>query len=321
LQGILNVGAGGRWKLARKRNAFAERKTCKALATARNRSGLRPGKRAIHEPGGNAQAHLCSLLFRGRFVILLKIMKEPLQPGCPSLLPPGLENAFTRIELLCVLSCIGILGILALPLGAHQRRLSSRTEELLCQANLREIGRAYQLWASDHDDLNPFLVETNQGGIKGIPVANNLWYQFAWISNQVRTPKIFVCPADTNTTRVANDFSSNPNGGFLNPNYRNNAISYFLGFHTFPENPRAILAGDRNIPVTRQGACTYAGLSVVTALEFSFSVAPWDDSIHGVQGNLLFNDTSADMYSTDGLNRVLASPTIDSQRIHFLKPR
>jgi type II secretory pathway pseudopilin PulG len=248
-------------------------------------------------------------------------MKEPLQFRCRSFLPPALAKAFTRVELLCVVGCIGIIGMLALPLGAHQRRLSSRTEELLCQANLREIGRAYQLWASDHDDLNPFLVETNQGGIKGIPVANNLWYQFAWISNQVRTPKIFVCPADTNTTRVANDFSSNPNGGFLHPNYRNNAISYFLAFHTFPENPRAILAGDRNIAVTSSSGCSYAGLTTVLALQYSFSPVPWDESIHGVQGNLLFNDTSAEMYSINGLNRLLASPVVDSQRIHFLKPR
>src|SRR5205807_2520923 len=120
-------------------------------------------------------------------------MKELLQPRWRFLRFERLTAAFTRLELIAVLSCIGILVLITLPLAAHQRRLSTRVEELLCQANLREIGRAYQLWANDHDDLNPFLVETNQGGIKGVPLANNLWYQFAWISNQVRTPRIFAC--------------------------------------------------------------------------------------------------------------------------------
>jgi len=247
-------------------------------------------------------------------------MKELFQPGWNHRDRRRFCRALTRLELLCVVLSLSFVAILALPLPAHQRRLSSRTEELLCQANLREIGRAYQLWANDHDDLNPFLVETNQGGIKGAPLANNLWYQFSWISNQVRTPRIFVCPADTNTTRIAKDFSTHPDGGFLHPNYRNNAISYFVAFHTFPENPRAWLAGDRNLVASGPSGCSYSGLSSVSVLDRSV-VAPWNDTIHGVQGNLLYNDTSCDLVSWSGVTALLQSPTVDSARVHFLNPR
>src|SRR3989442_164 len=196
--------------------------------------------------------------------------------------------AFTRVEVLILAATVALLALLSLPLGARQQTVSTRSEQLVCMANLRHIGRAYQLWASDHDDQNPYLLDPSQGGIRGVLAANNVWYQFAWLSNELATPKVLVCPSDTNTIRIARDFSFSADGGFLNPSYRNNAASYFLSLHAFRDNPHAILAGDRNLQASSTGgACSSSGLSSVSSL-------PWDVSRTGAGGSF------APVWSADG---------------------
>src|ERR1051325_4719118 len=229
-------------------------------------------------------------------------------------------GAFTRVELLTSLAILALLALVVSPLAARQRTLSTRSENLVCQANLRAIGRAYQLWASDHNDTNPFMVETNEGGIKGLAAANNIWFQFAWISNELRTPKILVCPADTNTLRVARDFSSRSDGGFLNPVYRNNAVTYFLGLHTFRDNPRSILGGDPNVtPTSVGGACSYSGLTSIISLAANPPTTFWTNALHGLEGNILFNDTSVQTTSGGDLSNILLSSSTDNQRVHIIK--
>ena len=232
--------------------------------------------------------------------------------------------AFTKVELLIVSATLVLLSLLSFPLGARQQTTSTRSEQLVCMANLRHIGRAYQLWASDHDDQNPYLLDPNQGGIRGVAVANNIWYQFAWLSNELATPKVLVCPSDTNILRIARDFSFSADGGFLNPAYRNNAVSYFLSLHAFRDNPHAILAGDRNLQASSTGgACSYSGLSSVSTLQgFGIaSTALWSNALHGLQGNVLFNDRDVQTTSSVELWNLVVGPSTDAQRLHFLTPR
>jgi hypothetical protein len=224
--------------------------------------------------------------------------------------------------LVVVLAAIAVFLCAGFPIGARQRSLSSQTERLMCQGNLGQIGRAYQLWASEHGDQNPFMVEPTDGGIKGVAAANNLWFQFAWISNELRTPKLLVCPSDSHTTRIARDFSSRPDGGFLNPNYRNNAVSYFLGLHTFRDNPGAILAGDPNVTVSLPGGlCSYSGLSAVSTMSAFNPPSFWTNAVHGLEGNVLLNDASVRFFSVQDLQRHLASASTDAQRVHVLSAK
>jgi len=231
------------------------------------------------------------------------------------------ENGLTRLELLALVGAIMLLTLVSVPLGANVR---TRTDRLVCEANLRQIGHGYQLWASDHSDRNPFLVPTNEGGIYGVALGNNLWFQYAWISNELATPSVLACPSDTGTTRVATDFSYSPNGGFLNPNYRNNAVSYFLGLHSFFYSPRSILGGDRNIKADASNVgCSRAGLSFTVLFGPGF-VPPdcvWTNSIHGFNGNLLYNDGSVQETSTVELQTALTASETEGSRIHALVPR
>src|SRR5437867_3356172 len=91
------------------------------------------------------------------------------------------REAFTRIDLAVLILIIALGAAVASPLFMPHSR--ARADTLVCQANLAEIGRGYQLWANDHEDLLPFLVETSDGGLRHHILAANAFMQFAAISN------------------------------------------------------------------------------------------------------------------------------------------
>ena len=69
------------------------------------------------------------------------------------------ERAWTLVELLVVITVIGILAALLLPVLAMARESARRAT---CTANLRQIGMALSMYVSDYDDMfpnndNPYL--------------------------------------------------------------------------------------------------------------------------------------------------------------------
>jgi hypothetical protein len=230
------------------------------------------------------------------------------------------SGGFTRVDLVALLF-LAFLGVaLANPLFTSQAR--QRADALVCQANMAEIGRAFQVWSSDHEDRHPFLVSTNEGGLRGHFLAPNAYFQFASVSNGMSTAKILVCPADTNTTRRATDFSTNPDAGFMHPNFRNNALSYFISFHAQHHLPRSILIGDRNLEQTQGGSgCSLAGFVGTHRVEGTPGSNPsrWGFQIHWGKGNLLFNDGSVELASDRVLQANIGVEGLP--RIHVLFPR
>ena len=145
------------------------------------------------------------------------------------------KTAFTRLELVMVLATTGLLAGLALPLLGSTK---SRSDQVSCLSNLRQIGHAFHLWANEHGDKNPWWTAIRDGGSYvspgeilppgWAPARNNAYFQMAFISNELRTPKILVCPADPRKA-IADTFTDFYNG----PTYKNNAVSYFIGLHSF----------------------------------------------------------------------------------------
>lgn len=235
------------------------------------------------------------------------------------------RKGFTRTDLLTI---VGLLLVCAATANQVIVRVNPRTraDSLTCQANLAQIGRASQLWAADHNDRLPVLVRSNEGGLFGVYLAHNSWYHYAWISNELASAKVLVCPADTNTTRRARDFSANPDGGFLNPTYRANALSYMVGLHPLTFMAGSLISADRNIlPLVGGAGCSYSGLQSVQVLQGmpGSSGSSWGADIHNARGNMLFRDGSVQETTSIQMRTALGRSGEDEgfTTIHTLYPR
>src|SRR5438105_9380424 len=137
------------------------------------------------------------------------------------------DLAFTRVELLFCLVGATLLLLPALSLLASNK---SESQRIICFNNLRQIGRAFQVCANEHNDMFTWRVAQADGGTQGSPLGRLLWFQYTTISNQLESPKVLVCPADTSTPKMAQTWGNAP-GGFLSVNNRNDAVSYIIGLH------------------------------------------------------------------------------------------
>jgi len=234
-----------------------------------------------------------------------------------------------------VLVTLAVLAVIALPVLAGNR---SRSEQVSCLNNLRQIGRAYHFWANDHEDKLPCWASIKEGGMfiapgetapptwpGGANIRNNAYFHFAFISNELKTPKILVCPSDQGVgapRKIASDFSTSPNGGLLYVTFKNNALSYLVGLHAAFIAPRSIMSADRNIRYdASNGGCSSQITVVQTLNPAPYGVGAWTNAIHGLAGNLLFTDGSAEQTSILGLREALSLPAQrDNGSLHIISP-
>lgn len=186
-----------------------------------------------------------------------------------------------------------------------------------------------QVWGNDFSDLPPWDVPSSvPGGAPGSgpgtqmhPLSVNVWLHFSWISNQLTSPRVLLCPSDTG--RLARDFSNNPNGGYLHPNYRNQATSYLIT-HTINSLPGNLMLADRNLEGDRT-TTTCSRFPVVEPVRvFPLSANfRWGTNLHDGAGNMLRFDGAVIQNSTEQLRADFANPPVlDGQSgLHLLKPR
>jgi hypothetical protein len=92
-------------------------------------------------------------------------------------------------------------------------RAKGKAQEIACVNNLKQVGLAFRIWATDHDERYPFQVPQEQGGTKELGERDAEGYDvnpavhLQSLAMELVTPRILVCPADQ-TKVPAVDFPS-----------------------------------------------------------------------------------------------------------------
>jgi prepilin-type processing-associated H-X9-DG protein len=193
------------------------------------------------------------------------------------------RRGFTLVALLVIIAVLAVLAAMFLPALASAKRKAQRIN---CVNNLKQDGLAFRIWEGDTGDKYPMDVSTDKGGTMEYADGANTFRHFQVMSNELSTPKILICPADTRT--VADNFAR----------LKNQNVSYFVGLDANDEFPQRFLDGDRNI--TAGNAPENGILKLVPGQPVS-----WTETIHVNQGNVGLADGSVQQYSNSGLRDAL----------------
>jgi prepilin-type processing-associated H-X9-DG protein len=217
------------------------------------------------------------------------------------------ERAFTRLELIACIMALTLLITLIVPALANS---GARSDRVTCLNNLRQIGLGYTQFGWEHQDLPPWRLPSSQGGNNDHPLKNNLYTQFSIISNSLAHPRHLRDPGDNRPGLApATKWDNDPNGGIHAPNYRNKAVSYFLGLDSTFRVPRAVLGGDRNFVAEPNAVGCSTGIT--PASQIDTLTTAWTNDVHGLAGNLLFFDGSVDQVDSGGLQAAFGSGPVD----------
>jgi hypothetical protein len=178
----------------------------------------------------------------------------------------------TLVEVLAAVFGVALIVVVLLPMLARPRVTVCRIN---CVSNLKQIGLAFRMWSNDHEDKFPMACSTKEDGTLKFANTREVFRHFQAISNELNTPKVLACSADTNRTRTS-DWST----------FSNSNLSHFVGLDADEIQPQMFLSGDRNI--TTNGQVT-SGILTLT----SNSPVGWAKAIHLHYGNVGLADGSA----------------------------
>jgi len=125
------------------------------------------------------------------------------------------------------------------------------------------------------------------------PLAAEAWIHYQPLSNELSTPKVLVCPTDSQM-KMATDFG---------PGFGRSNVSYFVGLDADEVRPNWILSGDRNL--TANGVALRPGLHVLDTND----VIGFTKAMHNQCGNIGLSDGSVQQLTSSALQQyLLANP-------------
>jgi prepilin-type processing-associated H-X9-DG protein len=210
------------------------------------------------------------------------------------------RSAFTVVELLAIVVVLFFLALLFVPDRPVFPRARVASTRIHCVNNLKQVGLAARMWSDDNNSMYPMtaLSLESYGGISSN--ATNAFIYFQSMSNELSTPKILVCPKETQRIAATN-FSTD---------FNNSHLSYFLGLDASETNGGSFLAGDRNL------VNGHHLLNGVLNVQTNQNVG-WTFELHDQSGNVAMGDGSVQQLTGTGLKAVLAGTGFTTNRLLF----
>jgi hypothetical protein len=209
--------------------------------------------------------------------------------------------ALTRVEVVVVLSVLAILLAILLFTRSHRPDSNLRREVqiITCINNLKQIDLAYRDWEGKHGDKFPMEASVTNGGTMELANGEDAWINFSVMSNELNTPKVLICPADTDKIAATN----------FTTDFNNNKVSYFVDLDADETNPQMFLSGDDNFEIN--------GITVKSGLLQLSTNAPisWTATRHHFSGEIAFTDGSVQMMSNSYLTNCLHQIGLATNRL------
>jgi hypothetical protein len=124
---------------------------------------------------------------------------------------------------------------------------------------------AFWTWSGDNRDKFPMQISTNLGGT--LEWEEKAFRHFQIMSNELSTPRVLACPADTR--EAATNFTD----------FGNQNVSYFIDLAASLTNTQGWLSGDRNIT---NGLPRNRGIMTLATSQ----LAEWTSEMHNRRGNI-----------------------------------
>jgi hypothetical protein len=197
-------------------------------------------------------------------------------------------HALTRTEILVIVAVLAVLAIIFLP-RLTRKAPSPRQQpstRINCVNNLKQVGLAFRIWAGDNNDKYPMSVSVTNGGAMELIADGDVAGCFQAMSNELSTPKILICPADTGRVSAVN----------FRKNFDNSHISYFINPDAKLSYPPQIMSGDDNLAV--DDTPVTSGVAMIPYKDVS-----WTVDRHVSAGNILNADGSVMEVSSAGLQK------------------
>lgn len=184
----------------------------------------------------------------------------------------GRRSAFTVPELIVIISVLVILfGIIGLKF-ATARGVSEKSRRIKCLNDLKLVGLAFRIFATDHNDRFPWQIKTTAA--RALPPQDEILSHFLAVTNELTTPGILHCFSDTRRAAIPEAWT----------NTTRQNISYFISLDAAETLPNTFMAGDRNL------ATNNIPLGPGRVVFPKRVIPAWTKTQHKFEGNAVMGD-------------------------------